>query len=97
MFSKLRRTKSRGLSRPDIGGSGSVARERLYHALNQDRYDLLAPGVVDALRREVLATVSRHLEVENDLHELEIRRMDDHFYLVASVRLTTLPRLAAVS
>jgi len=97
MLSKLRRPRSReGVgSSPD--GSRSIARDRLYNALNRDRYDLMAPEVVEALRRDLLNVISRHLDVEDQFHELEIQRRDDSFYLVASVRVSSLPRWGAVS
>lgn len=97
MLSRLRRPRGReGIgSSPD--GSRSIARERLYNALNRDRYDLMAPDVVESMRRDLLNVISRHLDVDDQFHELEIQRKDDSFYLVASVRVSSLPRWAAVS
>ncbi|MDE2842631.1 MAG: cell division topological specificity factor MinE [Chloroflexota bacterium] len=97
MLSKLRRPRSRESVGSNPDGSRSIARERLYNALNRDRYDLMAPEVVEALRRDLLNVISRHLDVEDQFHELEIQRKDDSFYLVASVRVSSLPRWAAVS
>ena len=97
MLSLLRRPKSRNEKRNHPDNTRSIARDRLHSAINRDRYDLLAPDVMDSLRHDLLAAVSRHLEVGDDFHELEVRRLNQSFYLVASVQIQAVPRWAAVS
>jgi septum formation topological specificity factor MinE len=75
----------------------SIAKNRLNAALSRDRYELLTPAVFDSLERDILSAVSRHLEVDSECHELEIRRLKDSLYLVASVRVLAMPRWSAVS
>ena len=96
MLSLLRRPKRRTDKNNPSDSTRSIARDRLQNALSRDRYDLLAPDAMDSLRRDLLAAVSRHLEVGTEFHELEVRRLNQSFYLVASVRIQNLPRWAAV-
>lgn len=96
MLSMLRRPRSRTDTGPGPGNTKGVARERLQNALNRDRRDLLAPEVMEALSRDMLVSISRHLDVGEEFHELEIRRLNQSFYLVASVRIQAMPRWAAI-
>ena len=97
MLSKLLRARTPNDTRDAPDNTRSIAKNRLNAALSRDRYDLLSPAVVDSLERDMLATISRHLDVDGEFHELEIRRLNDSFYLVASVRIRSMPRWAAVS
>ncbi len=97
MLSRLRRTMGRTDTKEMPDGTKDIARERLQKAINRDRYDMLEPDVKDNLRRDLLAAISRHLEVGDEFQELEIRRLNQSFYLVASVRIQGIPRWAAVS
>ena len=96
MLSKILRNRNTNDGRDAPDNTRSIARNRLSAALGRDRYDLLSPTVVDSLERDMYAAISRHLEVDGQFNELEIRRMNDSFYLVASVRIQALPRWAAV-
>ncbi|MDE2939055.1 MAG: cell division topological specificity factor MinE [Chloroflexota bacterium] len=93
MLSKLLRAKTPNVIRSARGGpdnTRSIAKNRLNAALSRDRYDLLGPvrsGRRDSLERDLYAAISSHLEVDSEFHELEIRRLNDSFYLVASVRI----------
>ena len=95
MLSKLLRARTANHKRDAPDNTRSIAKNRLNAALSRDRYDLLTPTVVDSLERDVLAAISRHLEVDGEFRELEIRRLNDSFYLVASVRIQAMPRWAA--
>ena len=97
MLSLLRKAKNRDDTRFGPENTGSIARERLQNAINRDRHELLAPDVMEALRRDMLAAISRHLEVGQDFHELDVRRLDQALYLVSSIRIQGIPRWAAVS
>ena len=95
MLSKLLRARTPNHTRDAPDSTRSIARNRLSATLSRDRYDLLSPSLVEALERDVLAAISRHLEVDGECHELELRRSNDSFYLVASVRIQAMPRWAA--
>ncbi len=97
MLSKLLRARPPNDIRDAPGSTRSIAKDRLNAALSRDRYDLLSPSVVDSLERDILTAISRHLEVDSEFHELEIRRLKDSFYLVASIRVQAMPRWSAVS
>ncbi|MYC29208.1 MAG: cell division topological specificity factor MinE [Chloroflexi bacterium] len=94
MLSKLRRPRSRTDRRDNPDATKSIARDRLQSAISRDRHDLLGPDVVEALKRDMLAAISRHLEISEDFNELEVRRLDQSLYLVASIRIQGIPRLA---
>ena len=97
MLSMLRKPKSRDDTRTGPDNTKGIARERLHNALNRDRYELLAPDVMEGLQRDMLVAISRHLEVGEEFHELEIRRLDQALYLVSSIRIQGIPRWATVS
>ncbi len=97
MLSRLFGSRTRNDVLAASDGTRSIAKNRLNAALSRDRYDLLSPAIMESLERDVLAAVSRHLEVDGGFHELEIRRLNESFYLVASVRIQAMPRWAAVS
>lgn len=97
MLSKLLRGRTPNDGRDAPDNTRSIAKNRLNTAISRDRYDLLGPTVVDSLERDMHAVISRHLEVDGEFHELEIRWLNDSFYLVASVRIQDMPRWGAVS
>ncbi|MSQ06467.1 MAG: cell division topological specificity factor MinE [Dehalococcoidia bacterium] len=67
----------------------SDARRRLHNALTQDRVDL-APEAMETLRRELLAVISRYMDVTEGFHEFEVRRVDGLPMLVSSLRVREL-------
>ena len=97
MLSKLLRARTPNNKRDAPDNTRSIAKNRLNTALSRDRYDLLDPAIVNSLERDLIAAISHHLKVDGEFHELEIRRLNDSFYLVASVRIQAVPRWAAVS
>lgn len=97
MLSLLKRPRSRSGTKATSDNTKNIARERLQNAISRDRYDLVATDMMDALSRDMLSAISRHIEVGDEFHELEIRRLDQSLYLVASVRIQGIPRWAAVS
>ena len=70
MLSKLLRARTPNDARNAPDNTRGIAKNRLNTALSRDRYDLLSPAVVDSLERDVLAAISRHLEVDGGFHEL---------------------------
>ena len=97
MLSMLRKPRSRGDTGIVSDNTRRIARERLQSALNRDRYDLLSPGVMEDLKRDMLAAISRHLDVDGEFYELEIRRLNESFHMTVNVRIQTMPRWATVS
>ena len=97
MLSLLRRPKSRNNTRDNPDYTKNIARDRLQTAIARDRYDLVASDIMESLRRDLLTAISRHLEVGGDFQELEIRRLNQSLYLVASIPIRGVPRWAAVN
>lgn len=94
MLKALRRPRSRKeevRENPDY--TKNIARERLQTAITRDRFDLVPPELLEALRRDMLLTISRHLEV-GDVQEFEIRRFNQSLFLVSNIRIKNLPRWA---
>jgi cell division topological specificity factor len=73
-----------------------AARERLHLALMRDRLDL-SSDVLDSLRNDLLAVMSRYLVVGEDFQEFGIRRLDESVFLVSNIRVKELPRWAGVN
>jgi cell division topological specificity factor len=73
-----------------------AARERLHLALMRDRLDL-SSDVLDALRNDLLAVMSRYMVVGEDFQEFGIRRLDESVFLVSNIRVKELPRWAGVN
>ena len=83
MFEVMRRPKARE-NRPKHD-----ARRRLHDALTQDRVDL-GPEAMDTLRRELLAVISKYMDVAEGFQEFEVRRVDGWPTLVSSLRVREL-------
>ncbi len=95
MLSLLRRPRGRDDSEENPVYSKNIARERLQNAISRDRRDLVMADGMEALSQDLLTAVSRHLEIVDGCHELEIRRLDQALYLVASVKIRNKPRWEA--
>lgn len=94
MLKALRRPRSRKEIRENPDYTKNIARERLQSAIDRDRFDLVAPELLEALRRDMLLTISRHLEVGEGFQEFEIRRFNQSLFLVSNIRIKNLPRWA---
>lgn len=70
-----------------------AARERLQVALMRDRMDL-SPDVLDALKHDMLAVMSRYLTVGDEFQEFGIRRLDESVFLVSNIKVREMPRAA---
>ncbi len=95
MLSLLRRPRSRTDRRENPDSTRNIARDRLQNAITRDRHDLLGQEVMDAMSRDILAAMARHMDVNGDTLELEVRRLDQSLYLVSSIRIQGIPRWAA--
>ena len=69
------------------------ARQRLQLVLVQDRIGV-APDLLETLKNEMLAVVSRYMVVGEEFLEFEIRRLDEAVVLVSNIRVQELNRLA---
>ena len=94
MLKALRRPRGRKEIRDNPDFTKNIARERLQSAIDRDRFDLVAPELLEALRRDMLQTISRHLEVGEGFQEFEIRRFNQSLFLVSNIHIKNLPRWA---
>lgn len=94
MLKALRRPRSRKELRDNPDSTKNIARERLQSAIDRDRFDLVAPELLEVLRRDMLLAISRHLEVGEGFQEFEIRQSNHSLFLVSHIRIKNLPRWA---
>jgi cell division topological specificity factor len=59
----------------------------------RDRMDL-SPDIMDALKTDILAVMSRYMTVGDEFQEFGIRRLDESVFLVSNIRVKELPRVA---
>lgn len=64
--------------------SASVAKQRLVEVLVQDHIDL-PPDAMEAIRRDIGRIVSKHLEIDVNRLQINIRRNEREERLVADV------------
>jgi len=71
-----------------------IAAQRLRLVLTHDRANI-SPGMLDMLKDEIIAVISRHLEIDAD--KVEVNFTEDHreTRLVADIPLST-PRKRAI-
>jgi cell division topological specificity factor len=74
--------------------SAEVAKERLQFVLAHDRSDI-SPRTLDVLKDEIIAVISKHVEVDREHVEVSITRVGSTSRLVANipVREPRVPRL----
>lgn len=70
-----------------------IAAQRLRLVLAHDRANL-SPGMLDMLKDEIIAVISRHLEIDADKVEVNFTEDQRETRLVADIPLTT-PRKRA--
>jgi len=73
--------------------SKDTARQRLQVALMRDRMDL-SPDIMDALKTDMLAVMSRYLSVGDDFQEFGIRRLNESVFLVSNIQVRDMSRAA---
>jgi cell division topological specificity factor len=64
--------------------SASVAKQRLVEVLVHDHIDL-TPDAMDAIRRDIVRILSKHLEIDADRLTINIRRTEREERLVADI------------
>lgn len=71
--------------------SSSVAKERLQLVLIHDRNDI-SPEVLEALRADLIKTIKKYLEIDEEGIELDLNREDRSVALLASIPLKNMER-----
>ncbi|MDQ7029687.1 MAG: cell division topological specificity factor MinE [Ardenticatenia bacterium] len=66
--------------------SREVAKERLQFVLIYDRTGL-SPGVLDTLREEIVAVLSRHIDIDRDGIDLSVTQEGRQTKLIANIPL----------
>ncbi|MBI4772435.1 MAG: cell division topological specificity factor MinE [Chloroflexi bacterium] len=66
--------------------SASTAKERLRLVLIHDRADI-SPAVIDALKDEIIAVISRHVDINRDEVEISLSLDNRESRLVANIPL----------
>lgn len=61
-----------------------VAKDRLHLVLMHDRADIPAP-MMEQLRREILVVLSRYVDIDESLLEVNVERVDNSVALVANI------------
>jgi cell division topological specificity factor len=64
--------------------SGSVAKDRLKLVLAHDRADIPGP-VMDALRQDLLAVISKYVEIDESALDVELDRSGNGSIIVANI------------
>ncbi|MEA3377576.1 MAG: cell division topological specificity factor MinE [Chloroflexota bacterium] len=67
--------------------SGRIARDRLRLVLTQDRAGI-SPALLDTLKDEIIAVISRHVDVDVDGVQVTVTQSGHESSLVADIPLT---------
>jgi cell division topological specificity factor len=62
----------------------AVAKDRLKLVLMHDRADIPAP-TLEAIRREIFVVLSKHLDIDETLLDVNLEKADDAVALVANI------------
>jgi cell division topological specificity factor len=73
--------------------SGQVARKRMQVVLMHDRMDL-APDVMESLKNEILAVLSRYMEIDQHSIRVDLEQGKDYTALVSNVHIKRVYRHA---
>ena len=71
--------------------SGSVSKERLQLVLIHDRNDI-SPEILTALRSDLIKTIKKYLDIDEEGIELDLNREDRSVALLASIPLKNMQR-----
>jgi cell division topological specificity factor len=78
-------------------GSAPVARERLQILLAHERASVSSSNLVALLHREVLAAVSKHVEIDPERVEIKLREGDKVSLLEIDIEISVAPARGAHS
>jgi cell division topological specificity factor len=73
--------------------SGHVARQRMQVVLMHDRVDI-TPDILDAVRNDIIAVLSRYMELDNRSIKVDLERGKDFTALVSNVQIKRVYRRA---
>jgi cell division topological specificity factor len=76
--------------------SASTAKERLRLVLMTDHL-ALAPEIVDAMKRDLVDVISRHVEVDREKIEVTFERQDRALAMLANIPILSVNRPSAPS
>ena len=71
--------------------SKSVAKERLRLVLVHDRLDM-SESMMDALRTDLIATIGKYMEIDQESLEVSLSRDDEGVALVANIPVKNVKR-----
>ena len=71
--------------------SASTAKERLKLVLVHDRSDI-SPAVMDALKNEIISTISRHVDIDRDHVAINLTQTNRESRLIADIPLLIAPK-----
>ncbi len=69
------------------GGSAPLARERLQILLTHERQSSSAPQLMAILHREVLAAIAKHISIDPDKVDIDIRHRDKVSFLEINLEI----------
>ena len=73
--------------------SGTVAAKRMQVVLMHDRMDL-SPDVMEALKNDILAVLSRYMEIDQKSIQVDLEKGKDYTALVSNVQVKRVYRRA---
>ncbi len=71
--------------------SAETAKERLKFVLIHDRTDI-SPAVVEVLKDEIIAVISRHVDIDRELVEITLTQSNRESRLIADIPLINSPK-----
>lgn len=71
--------------------SSTIARNRLQVVLMHDRADI-TPDMMDGLRKDIIAVISKYLEIDEEHIELDLETEKNSVALVANIPVRTVRR-----
>ena len=74
--------------------SGKVAAKRMQVVLMHDRMDL-SPDVMESLKNDILAVLSRYMEIDQKSIQVDLEKGKDYTALVSNVQVKRVYRRAA--
>jgi cell division topological specificity factor len=72
-------------------GSSSTAKERLRLVLMTDHLEL-SPELIEAMKRDLVDVISRHVEVDRDKIEVNFERQDSALAMLANIPILSVSR-----
>ena len=71
--------------------SAGAAKERLKFVLVHDRSDL-SPGLVEVLKDEIINAISRHVDIDREMVEVNVTQTNRESRLIADIPLLNSPK-----